>query len=226
MLLNFTPDSVNKVKSSFYKSFAENELDATDRVTGKNNFALLKEEVNGKTRYYIIVTMAVDGVYPDNNPYVSIDWDGDGNEHGTSRYIFDFSEFDYIEEPKDDVDSEVPETPKDPVDSSVVTGGNESMDDTQNTGNLNSSNQNNDMVSDGDIADDTIVNDEEKELPVDENTNNNQENTDNDDEASSEDTTPSEDIEDTSETTVPSVEEDGDNVSEAIQIIENDVDAL
>ncbi len=224
--LNFTPDSVNKVKSSFYKSFAENELDATDRVTGKNNFALLKEEVNGKTRYYIIVTMAVDGVYPDNNPYVSIDWDGDGNEHGTSRYIFDFSEFDYIEEPKDDVDSEVPETPKDPVDSSVVTGGNESMDDTQNTGNLNSSNQNNDMVSDGDIADDTIVNDEEKELPVDENTNNDQENTDNDDEASSEDTTPSEDIEDTSETTVPSVEEDGDNVSEAIQIIENDVDAL
>ena len=100
------------------------------------------------------------------------------------------------------------------------------MDDTQNTGNLNSSNQNNDMVSDGDIADDTIVNDEEKELPVDENTNNNQENTDNDDEASGEDTTPSEDIEDTSETTVPSVEEDGDNVSEAIQIIENDVDAL
>jgi len=221
-----TVDNVNKVKLTFDKSRVDGESNVTDVTMSSNTFALLSElDSNNKTRYYIIVTMAVDGVYPGNNPYVSIDWDGDGNEHGTSRYIFDFSEFDYVEDTKDDVDSEGSETPKDPATPPIVASDGED-EDKDNTSNLDSSDQSSVVVGDGDVTDENATVEEEDETLSIENTNDNQENTDNEeDDALSEDTTPSEEIE-SSETTVPSVGDDGDSVSEAIQIIENNVDTI
>ena len=201
-----TPDEIAKIK--FEKSYVSGEGKVED-VTQSNSTLKIHSELDSKgtTRYYIIVLMAVDGVYPGNNPYVSIDWDGDGNEHGTSRYIFDFSEFNYV-------DPEVSETPKDPVVPPVDTNTDENKDN-QNT--LDSSNQNDSVVSDGDVADATL-DDEEETVSDDENNLDEQENTD--DDTSIEDTTPSgEEI--SPDTTVPSVGDTGDVVLEVNDVVNN-----
>ncbi len=184
-------DNVNKVM--FDKSHLKEgekkvyEVNGNYQVTSdKSTFKLYLDSV--KNRYFIIVTMAVDAEYI-GDPYVSIDWDGDGNEHGTLTYIFDFSEFDYVE-------SKVPETPTDPSVPPVDTGETTEDIDNDQSNTLASSNQESSIVSDGDITDDTLTEDEEDtDDALDNDTSDIQENTEDSDTTSDEEIQDVQDLE-------------------------------
>lgn len=215
-----TQENISKIV--FEKSHVDEEGTTLENITSsQSTLKLLKEG----DRYYIIVMMAVDGVYPGNNPYVSIDWDGDGNEHGTSRYIFDFSEFNYV-------DPEVPETPTNPENPPIQTEG-DGNSGTQDSEDLDTSNQSGSVSGNGDVTndDETLNEDEEKLTVLSDDADDNQ---DKEDEALDEDATPNEetDTQDgditpdgnenvASNNPVPSGENIGSNALEANQNIEN-----
>lgn len=137
------PDSISKIV--FDKSRVDGESKVTDVTMGNSdNYPLVLHEDKENRRYYIVVTMAVDGVYPGNNPYVSINWDSSNAEQGTLTYIFDFSEFDYVE-PK------VSETPEDtipPVDGGEVKQGEQGTEENLDALEIDDSEE----FSDGDVT--------------------------------------------------------------------------
>lgn len=217
----FEDTSENISKIVFEKSAVDEEGTTVENITSsQSTLKLLKEG----DRYYIIVMMAVDGVYPGNNPYVSIDWDGDGNEHGTSRYIFDFSEFNYV-------DPEVPETPTNPENPPIKTEGDENPG-TQGSENLGTSSQSGNVSGNGDVTGDDETLDEEEKLTALSGDTDDEE--DKEDDASIDDaapsgetetqggdTTPSGTLDVTPDATVPSVEDTGSNAPEVNQLTEN-----